>query len=277
MAAADGPCGQLLEVSRDSLHWRTLPIMRAALAVVMVLVSAPAVAGDKWIPLFNGKDLGGWRAKIRGFPLGDNHLDTFRVDRGVLRVSYDRYQSFGGQFGHLVYQRPFSRYRLRIEYRFLGQQAPGGPKWAFRNSGVMIHGQAPETMALDQDFPVSVEVQFLGGPGSGERSTANVCTPGTNIVVDGKLTLPHCLPSTSKTFHGDQWVTVEVLVRGGALIEHRVNGVSVLRYGRPQLDERDAQARRLGKGGTLLDRGYIYLQAESHPVEFRKVEILPED
>jgi hypothetical protein len=251
--------------------------MRAALAVVMVLVSAPAVAGDRWIPLFNGKDLSGWQAKIRGFPLGDNHLDTFRVDRGVLRVSYDKYQSFAGRFGHLVYQRPFSRYRLRIEYRFVGAQAPGGPKWAFRNSGVMIHGQVPETMALDQDFPVSVEVQFLGGPGSGARATANVCTPGTNIVVDGKLTLQHCLPSTSKTFHGDQWVTVEVLVRGGELIEHRVNGVSVLRYAKPQLDERDAQTRKLGKGGTVLDRGYIYLQAESHPVEFRKVEILPED
>jgi hypothetical protein len=253
------------------------PAMRAAVAVLLCLLSGPAVAGETWIPLFNGKDLTGWKAKIRGFPLGDNHHDTFRVERGVLKVSYDRYGKFDGQFGHLVYERPFSRYRLRIEYRFVGPQAAGGPKWAFRNSGVMIHGQAPATMALDQDFPVSIEVQFLGGPGTGERHTANVCTPGTNIVVDGKLTLQHCLASTSRTFHGDQWVTVEARVRGGELIEHRVNGVPVLRYGKPQLDDRDPQARKLGKGGTVLEGGYIYLQAESHPVEFRKVELLVEE
>ena len=255
--------------------------MRAAAAVMLFLLGpapapAPAGAAGQWIQLFNGKDFSGWKAKIRGHPLGDNHLHTFRVENGLLKVSYDEYQKFDGQFGHLVYIRPFSRYRMRIEYRFVGEQAPGGPKWAFRNSGVMVHGQAPNSMDKDQEFPVSVEVQFLGGAGSGARPTANVCTPGTNIVLDGKLTLQHCTESKSPTFDGDQWVTVEVVVHGGELIEHKVNGVSVLKYSRPQLDDRDPQARKLGKGGTVLDRGYIYLQAESHPVEFRKVELLPE-
>jgi hypothetical protein len=250
--------------------------MRTALIVVLGLISAPAVAGEKWIQLFNGKDLSGWRPKIRGYPFGQNHLHTFRVENGLLKVSYDKYDKFEGKFGHLVYVRPYSRYRLRIEYRFVGEQAPGGPKWALRNSGVMIHGQSPTTMAKDQEFPVSVEVQFLGGSGSGERTTANACTPGTNVVHDGKLTLQHCIESKSPTFHGDQWVTVEVVVRGSELIEHKVNGVSVLTYSKPQLDGRDPQAKKIGKDGMLLDRGYIYLQAESHPVEFRKVELLPE-
>jgi hypothetical protein len=149
--------------------------MRAALAVLLSLSLScvPAAAGERWVPLFNGKDLTGWKAKLRGSPLGDDRLGTFGVEGGLLRVSYDRYEGpFDGRFGHLVFERPFSRYRLRVEYRFVGQQAAGGPKWALRNSGVMIHGQAPETMAVDQDFPVSIEVQFLGGPGTGQRPTS---------------------------------------------------------------------------------------------------------
>jgi hypothetical protein len=254
--------------------------MRAVfLALVWLAASGgPALAAERWIQLFNGRDLSGWRPKIRGQTLGEDPAGTFRVENGVLKVSYDRYgQGFAGQFGHLVYQKPFSSYRLRIEYRFVGQQCPGGPAWAFRNSGVMIHGQPPESMGKDQEFPVSIEVQFLGGREEGERSTANMCSPGTNIVLDGKLTTQHCVQSRSPTFRGDQWVTVEVRVRGSRLIEHLVNGQSVMKYSEPQLDERDAEARKLVREGKkLLEGGFLYLQAESHPVEFRKVELLPE-
>jgi hypothetical protein len=254
--------------------------MRAVLLALVWLAAScgPASAAERWIQLFNGRDLAGWKPKIRGHTLGEDPARTFRVEDGVLKVSYDRYaQGFGGQFGHLAYRQPFSSYRLRIEYRFVGQQCPGGPAWAFRNSGVMIHGQPPESMGKDQEFPVSIEVQFLGGKEEGERTTANMCSPGTNIVLDGKLTTQHCVPSRSKTFRGDQWVTVDVRVRGSQLIEHLVNGESVLRYSEPQLDERDADARKLVRQGKkLLEGGFLYLQAESHPVEFRKVELLPE-
>jgi hypothetical protein len=252
--------------------------MRAAWVLMVLLASAsPVVAAERWIQLFNGRDLSGWKPKIRGHALGEDPARTFRVADGVLRVSYDRYQGFGGQFGHLAYQRPFSNYRLRVEYRFVGAQCPGGPGWAFRNSGVMIHGQTPTSMEKDQEFPVSIEVQFLGGQGSGERTTANVCSPGTHIVLDGKLTTQHCVQARSRTYEGDRWVTVEVRVRGGKTIEHLVDGQSVLRYGEPQLDEGDPQGRKLIKNGKkILEGGFIYLQSESHPVEFRKVELLPE-
>ncbi len=253
--------------------------MRAALvAMFLLLGGSPALAADRWIQLFNGRDLTGWRPKIRGHALGDNHADTFRVSDGVLRVSYDRYKAFEGRFGHLAYQRPFSSYRLRVEYRFVGEQCPGGPGWAFRNSGVMIHGQPPESMALDQEFPVSIEVQFLGGRNTEKRPTANMCSPGTHVVYEGKLATQHCIQSRSPTIAGDRWVTVEVRVQGNRLIEHLVDGQPVLRYSEPQLDERDPQAARLLESGTKkpLAGGFIYLQAESHPVEFRKVELLPE-
>ena len=172
-----------------------------------------AVVQNEWIQLFNGRDLTGWTPKITGYELGDNFGDTFRVEDGLLKVSYDRYDDFGGRFGHLFYDESFSEYVLRIEYRFVGEQAPGGPSWAIRNSGVMIHGERAETMTRDQDFPVSIEVQFLGGSGSGERPTANLCTPGTNVVMDGELVTRHCTNAAAPTYHGDLWVTVEVEVR----------------------------------------------------------------
>lgn len=232
---------------------------------------------EKWISLFNGKNLDGWTPKIKGYPLGENFGNTFRVEKGILKVSYDKYAQFDGKFGHLFYKQKFGSYRLRVEYRFVGEQAKGGPGWAFRNSGAMIYSQSPESMGKDQDFPVSIEVQFLGGSGTGERSTGNLCTPGTLVEMDGKLITDHCVNSHSKTYNGDQWVTVEAEVHGNVLVKHLVNGETVLEYQKPQLDQGDADARKLipSSGDRMLKEGYLALQAESHPVEFRKVEILP--
>ena len=225
----------------------------------------PTTAAEKkneWIQLFNGKDLSNWTVKIRGHEAGINHNDTFSVKDGVIHVSYDKYKNFDKTYGHIFYKTPFSHYLLRIEYRFLGDQAPGGEDWAFRNSGVMLHGQTPQSMSVDQDFPNSIEVQFLGGKGKGKRTTANLCTPGTDVVMNNKLLKRHCFSSKSETYHGDQWVTVEIEVRGSKSIKHMIDGKTVLAYNKPQLDD-----------GTLLESGTISLQSESHPVEFRKVEL----
>lgn len=241
-----------------------------ALLFAASLSSAPLLAGEKdadankgdWIQLFNGKDLTGWKVKIKGYELGDNYGDTFRVEDGVMKVSYENYDKFDQKFGHIFYKEPFSHYRLRVEYRFVDKQCPGGPGWAFRNSGIMFHGQSAESMERDQPFPTSIEVQLLGGPGAGERPTANLCTPNTQVVLDGKLHKRHCTNSSSKTYHGDQWVTVEIEVRGSESVKHMVEGKTVMEYEKPQLDD-----------GTLLEGGTISLQAESHPIEFRKVEL----
>lgn len=140
----------------------------------------------------------------------------------------------------------------------------------------MLHSQSPESMARDQSFPVSIEAQLFGGNGKDERSTGNVCTPGTHIVMGDELVTRHCISSSSKTYHGDQWVTMEVEVHGNAIIKHIVSGQVVLEYEKPQLDEKDPDAQKLiVDGKKMLNEGYIALQAESHPVEFRKVEILP--
>lgn len=255
----------------------TVAGIRTLVVAVCLLGAGVPAAGDEWIALFNGKNLDGWTPKIRFCELGDNYGNTFRVEDGLLKVRYDQYEKFGERFGHLFYREPFSHYRLRVEYRFVGEQVPGGPAWAIRNSGVMLHGEAPELMGKDQDFPASIEVQFLGGAATGERTTANLCTPGTNVVMDGKLITRHCTSAKSKTYRGDQWVTVEVEVRGGTVIKHSIDGEVVLSYEQPQLDDRDAHAKELAAkqgGKLLLERGTISLQSESHPIDFRKVEIL---
>lgn len=250
-----------------------------AVAVVTLVCRASAAPGqpERWLSLFNGRDLDGWTPKITRYDAGVNFGDTFRVESGILRVVYDQYgDRFDGRFGHLFYKDTFDFYRLRLEYRFVGAQAPGGPSWALRNSGVMLHGEAPETMTRDQEFPTSIELQFLGGDGTRERPTSNVCTPGTHIVMDGKLVTRHCTNSRSKTHHGDDWVVAEVEVCGNRSIRHVLDGEVVLSYTQPQFDDSDAHAKTLlARSGTAqLSRGTISLQSESHPVEFRRVELL---
>lgn len=239
---------------------------------------APSTTNEgDWIQLFNGRDLDDWIVKIRYHEKGDNFANTFRVEDGMLKVGYEGYEEFNETFGHLFYKQSFSHYRLRVEYRFVGRQCPGGPGWAVRNSGVMIHGESPDTMTRDQDFPASIEVQLLGGNGKDPRTTSNLCTPGTNVVMNDKLMLQHCINSTSDTYHGEQWVTAEIEVRGNEVIRHLINGKTVLEYNQPQLDQRDGHSKKLIElaGGDLqLSGGTISLQSESHPVHFRKVELL---
>lgn len=230
----------------------------------------------EWKQLFNGKNLDGWHPKIRNYALDDNFANTFRVADGMMQVRYDGYSSFDEKFGHIFYKDKYSYYRIATEYRFVGDQAINGPGWATRNSGIMIHCQAPETMGKDQDFPISIEVQLLGGLDKGKRTTCNLCTPGTNVFYQDKLDKRHCINSTSQTYNGDQWVRAEVLVLGDSLIQHFINGEKVLEYTKPQTGGGNVSGHdpSLMVEGKLLAEGYISLQSESHPVDFRKVELL---
>ncbi len=225
---------------------------------------------NEWVQLFNGKDLNNWHVKIKGYPLGENIYNTFRVENGALQVNYDGYNEFDRRFGHIFYKNPYASYILKLQYRFIGSQVKGGEGWAQKNSGVMIHAQSPQSMNVNQDFPVSIEVQLLGGLTKGkERSTANLCTPGTYVLINDKLVTAHCTPSTSKTYYGNQWVDLEVLVLGDSLISHKVNGKTVISYAKPQIGGEHNTLKN--KEGEPLTAGYIALQSESHPVEFKNI------
>lgn len=253
-------------------HW-----LRVALVVSLVGVGACAGRSDPWTPLFDGRSLEGWTVKIRGSDVGEDPYGTFRVEDGLLTVGYDAYDAFGERFGHLFYVEPYANYQLRVVYRFVGSQATDGPEWAFKNSGVMVHAQSPESMLPDQDFPISIEAQFLGGNGTDDRPTANLCTPGTHVEMAGVLIEGHCVSSTSKTIHDDSWVTVDLFVRGHSSIVHVVDGDTVLAYEHPVVGGGvvsgfDPAAKQ---DGTALAQGYIALQSESHPIQFREVLIRP--
>lgn len=261
------------------------------LAVTLAAAQPKTPKPSDWISLFNGKDLTGWDIKIAGYAMNDNYKTTFVAEDGMLRVKYDGYDRFDGRYGHIYYKQPYSHYRLRFEYRFLGEQLPGGDSWNVRNSGVMLHSQSAGSLGKDQTFPVSLEMQFLGGLGSGTRATGNLCSPGTIANMNGKLATAHCVNSTSKTYEGDQWVKGEAIVYADSIMYHIIEGDTVLTYTNTRVGggftspannsfetahftPEDAAAwRKLAN--TPLTEGYIAFQSESHAIDFRNIELLP--
>ncbi|WP_086476106.1 MULTISPECIES: 3-keto-disaccharide hydrolase [Arenibacter] len=232
---------------------------------------------DGWVQMFNGEDLEDWTPKIHHYEAGDNYGDTFRVEDGIIKVRYDKYEGdFNERYGHLFYNTPYSYYHLVVEYRFVGELHPGAPGYTIKNSGVMFHSQDPNTILKEQDWPISVELQFLAGLEEGKsRPTGNMCSPGTNVVYEGKIDPRHCINSTSKTYYGDQWVRAEAIVLGSSLVTHIVNGEKVLEYTNPQIG--GGVANRYDPAikidGKLLKEGFIGLQSEGQPIDFRLVSI----
>jgi hypothetical protein len=270
---------------------KQLGVLFLNLLLISVAAAQPkAPKSSDWISLFNGKDLTGWDIKIAGYVLNDNYKNTFVAEDGMMRVKYDGYDRFDGRYGHIYYKQPYSHYRLRFEYRFLGEQLPGGDAWNVRNSGVMLHSQSAASLDKDQTFPVSLEMQFLGGLGSGTRATGNLCSPGTIADINGKLATAHCVNSSSKTYEGDQWVKGEAIVYADSIVYHIIEGDTVLTYTNTRVGgdfvgknntfemahftpESAAAWRKLD--GTPLKEGYIAFQSESHAIDFRKIKLLP--
>jgi hypothetical protein len=255
--------------------------LRLMTAIALIVCSSASAQGagasnqSEWLPLFNGKNLAGWTIKIAGHPLNENFADTFRVEEGIIKVSYDRYGKFEKRFGHLYTNQPYSSYILRLDYRITGDAIADAPPWAKLNSGVMIHSQSPLSMELGQAWPASLEMQFLAVGTSAGRQTGNAVTPGTNLVLNGELVTEHITDSAAELYPPDDWVTAEIEVHGNEEVVHRINGVEVLRYQHPQLDPKEASAQRLLATGASLQLafGHIALQAEGQPVWFRNIKI----
>ena len=239
-------------------------------------VDAPS---GRWISLFNGRNLDGWTVKIAGEDLNDNYRGTFHVQDGLLKVSYENYDTFGDRFGSLFYNQPLSNYWLRVEYRFVGKRAKGAPRWAYKNSGLQLHSQPPATMGKMQQFPVSVEFDLVGGWYIGSSPTGDVCQNGTQVRINGQPFAGQCSKLSDITIRDDQWVTALAEVHGGTRVRQIINGNLILEYTDAKLDEHKPDARRLLDAGASKDltSGYVSLQSNGHPVEFRRIEILPLD
>lgn len=233
----------------------------------------PAVKEAKWIPLFNGKNLDGWIPKVTGYRSGENPLNGFRVENGILKVDYSKFAAFNGRFGHLFYKEKLSSYILHVEYRFVGELLPDAPSYCIRNSGVMVCSQSPESMDITENWPVSIEVQLLGCTDKLKQITANICTPGTTISINGKPTNEHCISSSSKYYNNGEWVSLDIIVRSGKEIINIVNGDTVMVCSEPKVGGYLLPENYPIAEGTLLEDGYIALQAEGQPIDFRKVAI----
>lgn len=252
--------------------------------LLLFLVSMIACAPSKntadeqeWVTLFNGKDINNWIVKIHHHEVGDNYGNTFRVEDSVIKVRYDQYDKFDDRFGHLYFQTPYSYYHLTLEYRFTGIWRKDAPDYTLKNSGVMFHSQDPKTMPREQDWPISVEMQFLAGLGDGNpRPTGNMCSPGTDVVFEGKIDPRHCISSTSKTYEGEQWVKAELIVLGDSLITHIINGDTVLQYSKPQIGGGVANRYdpTIKQDGKLLREGFIALQSEGQEIDFKNIRLL---
>lgn len=276
------------KITYSFLNMKSFPLIILSIGVLFYQCSSPQSSAseetqevadsnpdkdkEEWISLFNGKDLNDWTPNFADQEVGVNYKNTFKVEDSLLTVRYDTYTGFKEdfKFGHLFYKDKFSYYRLRATYRFVGKQVKDGPAWAFRNNGLMLHCQSPESMELDQGFPTSLELQLLGGNGEEERTTGNLCTPGTLVYLADTLCTDHCINSNSKTFHGDQWVNVEALVYGDSLIHHVIEGDIVFTLTKPSLESADDPTQL----GEPLGEGYISIQAETHPIDFAKIELL---
>lgn len=231
--------------------------------------------GKHWVSLFNGKNLDNWLPKIVGYPLGENFGNTFRVADKILSTRYDQYDSFSSRFGSLFYNKKFTNYRLKVEYRFVGNLTPGAPSWGYKDGGIQYHCQPPATMGLSQPFPVCLEYNLLGGKETGERPNGEICASGMYVEIDGKRNSSYCTPPTvKKTFTGDQWVTAEIEVNNGKII-HFINGEEVLRFENPRFDSTHPEGKKfILEGRDIVSEGYISLQSNSHPMDFRKIEIM---
>jgi hypothetical protein len=242
-----------------------------------VFCCAPKEPKEEWVEIFNGKDINDWIVKIHHHEVDENFGNTFRVEDGMIKVRYDQYEDFNDQFGHLYYKNSLSHFRLKFEYRFVGELQKGAPDFTLLNSGVMFHSQDPRSMPKEQNWPISVEMQLLAGLGDGKpRPTGNMCSPGTEIFYQGKLYDGHCLNSTSQTYDGDQWVSGELIVLGDSLITHVINGDTVLQYSKPTMGGGvvDGYDSAIWFPGKRLTSGFIALQSEGQPIDFRNIKLL---
>jgi len=254
--------------------------MKNVTLLCLLFISFQSVSSpkkEKWIKLFNGKNIKNWTVKIHHHEVGENFGNTFRVEEGIIKVRYDQYDKFNERYGHLFFNTPYSYYTLKLDYRFTGIWRKDAPSYTERNSGIMFHSQDPKTILKEQDWPISVEMQFLGMLADGKpRPTGNMCSPGTDVVYNGRIDPRHCINSTSKTYDGDQWIHVELIVRGDSLVTHMINGETVLEYTNPQMG--GGVANRFNPAfkidGQLLKSGFIALQSEGQEIDFKNIELL---
>ncbi len=209
-----------------------------------------AIVPDRVIPLFNGRDLSGWRPDVPSKDKNPDAPDSFIVRNGML-------VSLGVPRGHLLTEAAYRDYRLVVEYRFAGK--PG-------NCGVLVH--ASRLRALSAMFPQSIEVQM------------NHLHAGDFWCIEENIEVPD-METRRPRKEGQKYGGSEGDAR--RILNLTDNSEKPLGEWNTMVVEARGRTLKVLVNGDLVnegfastaDRGRIAIQAEGAEVEFRRVEIGP--
>lgn len=215
--------------------------LRILLASACGLAAARAADDGGFVPLFNGRDLSGWRP-VNVAP------DTFTVRDGMIVCN-------GSPSGFMRTERAYENYILEAEWRHV---APAG------NSGLLLW--TSELPPAGAPFPRAIEVQVLD-PGY-ERGRVNA---GVQFTAHGDLFAirgAKFMPLGRVSEHGRRALPTELRVKPSPEWNHY------------RLECRDG-AIRLAVNGAEVTRcaeafprvGFIGLESEGAEVHFRNLRI----
>jgi len=193
-------------------------------------------SGDKKEMLWNGRDFTGWVRYVPDATVDVN--DIWRIRGGAIYCK-------GVPNGYIRTEKKYKNYHLHLEWRWAEEPT---------NSGVLLHAQGPEKV-----WPLCIECQLMAG-----KAGDFVLIGGPGITVDGvdrqnaekQFVVVDKKASTSEKPAG-QWNSYDIHCKGGA-IRCYVNDV----------------LQNEGTDATLTS-GWICLQSEGSPIEFRNIYILP--
>jgi hypothetical protein len=246
----------------------------------------PAAADERWIQLFNGKDLKGWSTFLQKQNKNEDPSKVFQVQNGAIHVYGNRSAGTVVPAGYLASDAEFANYHLRLEYKWGAKKFAPRDKQR-RDAGLLYHVTAPDVI-----WPRCIECQIQendtgdcftvrGTQLSASIEMENIETPG------GFKLLPRYKPEDrggkqqtvgeggiarivkSSIHERDGWNMVELIIRGCDDTVHIVNGHTVFNGS----DLRQLNAKN--KSWEPLTHGRIALQAEFAEVFYRNVEIRP--
>jgi hypothetical protein len=220
---------------------RTGALGGLALALLMAAPLAAAGPKDGFRPIFNGKDLSGW-VNVNCAP------ETWTVRDGVLHCT-------GLPTGALRTVRQYENFVLELEWRHL---SVGG------NSGVFLWGSP--IAAPGVPFLRGIEVQVLDHGYAASGKNEWYTTHGDVFPIHGATMKPfgrhqgmRSFPSAEHSKGSPEWNHYRITATNGVL-RLAVNGVEV-------------------SGGAECNyrKGYLALESEGAPVEYRNVRLLELD
>ena len=230
------------------------------------------------VALFNGRDLSGWHASLKGHAPGEDPTGVFTVKDGELRVS-------GGENGALITDAAWRDYQLTVEYRWTGT-GPGAEKGRCGDSGILLHVRGDE-QAFCGAWPVSFECNLILG------KTGDLCLLGPKTATNDLK----CLSWLDERGSWDDWKGHWKRLTVGNRVNASSNrldwkGLKGQLANPPERPEGEWNRLEItARGSTMaialngkritaaIDLypagGRIGLQSVGHGIAFRKVELTP--